>query len=350
MCIRDSYGHLAQCAPVVNALRAQCPDLRLTVCGGLPRAVIAARLDQDFSYRKLELDPVLSMHSAWEVDVAASIEVYGGFYRNRDTGLQQDLALLRDLRPDLVLADIPYRILLAAQQAGVPSIGLCSLNWAAICAAYCAGSPENAAMVGHMLSGYRAAEVFLAPSPAMPMPELDNYRPIGPIARTGTVRTTELQRRSGLPAGTRFVLVAMGGIETRLPLANWPRMEGVAWVFAEPVASSRDDIVPFDTLSMAFIDVLASAAAVFTKPGYGTYAEAICNGVSLLSLQRPDWPETRYLNDWARMQGRFVEIGQEQLVAGDFAGVLQQLWLQPVKSPPQPAGIGQAADIIRGRL
>lgn len=344
------YGHLSQCAPVINALWKQCPELRLTVCGSLPRAVIAARLDREFSYRYAELDPVLRMFSAWEVDVDTSIEVYRDFYNNREAGLQQDLTLLRELRPDLLLADIPYRILLAAQQAGVPAICLCSLNWAAIYTAYCAGSHGSAAIVGHMLSGYRAAQAFLAPAPSMPMPELDHYQAIGPVARSGVRRTAELQRCTGLPAGTRYVLVAMGGIATRLPLENWPRMAGVAWVFAEPVTSARDDIVLLDTLPMPFIDVLACVAAVFTKPGYGTYAETVCNGVPLLALERPDWPETRYLNDWARVHGRFAEISRAQLDQGDFAEVLEQLWQQPAKPPPEPAGIARAAAIIQGLL
>jgi len=344
------YGHLSQCAPVINALWQRCPELRLTVCGSLPHAVVAARLAREFSYRQTELDPVMRMFSAWEVDVPASMQVYETFYRNRATGLQQDLALLRESRPDLVLADIPYRILLAAQQAGVPAFGLCSLNWAAVCAAYCADSRNSAAIVGHMLSGYRAARAFLAPAPALPMPELENYRPIGPIARSGTCRTTELQQRTGLPSGTRHVLVAMGGIATRLPLANWPRMAGVAWVFDTPGLSPRDDFVPLGTLSMPFIDVLASAAAVLTKPGYGTYAEAVCNGIPVLTVARPDWPETRYLNDWARQHGRLVEIDPAQLEEGDLAAALEQLWRQPVKPPPAPAGIPQAADIILGSL
>ena len=344
------FGHLSQCAPVVNALWERCPEMRLTVCGSLPHAVVAARLDRDFSYRQTELDPVLRMFSAWEVDVPASMQVYNEFYRNREAGLQQDLAMLRDIRPDLVLADIPYRVLLAAKLAGVPAIGLCSLNWAAVFATYAADTRENAAITGHMLSGYRAAESFLAPAPALPMPGLGNYRAIGPIARTGTQRQLELQQRTGLPAGTRYVLVAMGGIDTRLPLVNWPRMAGVAWVFAGPVSSLRDDMVTFDTLSMPFIDVLASAATVLTKPGYGTYAEAVCNGVPVLTLERPDWPETRYLNDWARTHGRLVEISRAQLEAGDFVAALEQLWQQQEKPPPEPAGIMQAAAVIQAHL
>jgi UDP-N-acetylglucosamine:LPS N-acetylglucosamine transferase len=101
---------------------------------------------------------------------------------------------------------------------------------------------------------------------------------------------------------------------------------------------------------MPFIDVLASSAAVLTKPGYGTYAEAVCNGIPVLTVARPDWPETRYLNDWARGHGRIAEITRAQLEQGEFADVLEQLWRQPVQPVPAAAGAQQAADIIQACL
>ena len=57
------YGHLAQCAPVINALWQRLPRLRLTVCSRLERGVIADRLaffvnlvyDQPHNYQGLTL-------------------------------------------------------------------------------------------------------------------------------------------------------------------------------------------------------------------------------------------------------------------------------------------------------
>ena len=128
------YGHLAQAAPVVNALRAQIPGLVVSVCGSLPRKVVAARIDGEFNYRQAELDPVLRMLNAWQVDAAASQQVYRAFHRNWQAGFQSDIDLLQQLQPDLVLADIPYRILLAAAERNIPTLALCSLNWASIIA------------------------------------------------------------------------------------------------------------------------------------------------------------------------------------------------------------------------
>lgn len=344
------YGHLAQGAAVVNALWKTRPGVHVTVCASLPRSVVAGKLTRPFDYRRVELDPVLRMINAWEVDIPASLEVYREFHRDWDAGLRHDGELLAQLAPDLVLADIPYRFLLAAHQAGIPAIGLCSLNWAAIAANY---FPDAAgkAMLAQMWAGYRAADVFLAPEPALPMPELAGYRSIGPIARLGVRRRSRLRELLSLPPETAVVLVALGGIATALPFGNWPRMENTVWLFTGPVPADRKDLIDISGLAMPFIDVLASADAVLTKPGYGTYTEAVCNGIPLLSLERPDWPETEHLNSWARRHGRLETMTREQFECGRFAAALQALLAQPAPGRiPEPHGIRQAVEVIVSRL
>ncbi|MGD8875439.1 MAG: hypothetical protein PVH38_09840 [Gammaproteobacteria bacterium] len=340
------YGHLAQCAPVINALWEAIPELRLTVCGALSRKVIAARLDRGFTFLPVELDPLLHMRNACDVDVPASRRVYREFHRNRQAGLRHDGYLLETLAPDLVLADIPWRVLHAARERNIAAVALCSLNWAAIYAACCGEDAVDAAMLGDMLAGYRAARVFLAPEPALPMPALDNCRAIGPIARRGVQRRDALLARCGLPEKTRLVLVALGGIPTGLPLACWPHREDVAWLHAGAVGAGREDLIDIAATGMEFIDVLASCHAVLTKPGYGTYTEAVCNGVPILTLARPDWPETTYLNAWARRYGRLEEISANQFETGCFMTALESLWTRPATPPIEATGIAQAVAII----
>lgn len=344
------YGHLAQCAPVVNALWQRLPRLRLTVCSRLERAVIADRLALPFAYRCRSVDPVLPMRSAWQVDVPAAQSVFTGFYRDRAAGLTQDRALLEELRPDLLLANIPWRLLQAARQAGVPAVALCSLNWAAIYRQYCAQAGDSRDVLADMWQGYRAADVFLRPAPAMDMPELANSQAIGPLARLGRADRAGLRQRLSLPPGTRVVLVALGGIGGGLPLEHWPRRRDTIWLVPPGVAGTRDDMIDAARLPMAFIDVLASCDAVLTKPGYGTYAEAVCNGVPVLTLQRPDWPETAGLNAWARRHGRLQEISQAAFADGRFAGALDALWQQAAPQPPAPVGIEQAVGQLLARL
>jgi hypothetical protein len=344
------YGHLAQCAPVINALWDIIPDLHLAVCGTLPRNVVAERLDHAFTFLPVELDPVLCMHNAWEIDVPASRRVYRDFHRSRRAGLRHDRDLLATLAPDLVLADIPWRMLQAARERDIPVVALGSLNWAAIYAACCGEGDVDTPMLEEMLAAYRAASVFLAPEPALPMPELDNYRAIGPIARHGRQRREALLARLNLPESARLVLVALGGIPTGLPLASWPRREGLVWLNAGVAGGAGAGMIDIAATGMGFIDVLASCDAVLTKPGYGTYAEAVCNGVPLLTLARPDWPETEYLNAWARRHGRLEEISASQFESGCFVEPLESLWNRPARPPIEATGVEQAVAVIASFL
>lgn len=344
------YGHLAQCAPVVNALWADIPELRLSVCSALPREVVATRLDGSFVYHGVELDPVLQMFNAWEVDVPASQQVYRAFHDNRDAGLQRDVELLRQLSPDVVLADIPYRILSAAAQLGIPAIGMCSLNWADIYAAYCEGDRTDRQILTEMIAGYRAAHTFLTPQPAIPMPQLDNICSIGPIARLGTRQKAALCEQCGVAEDVNIVLVALGGIATDIPLDLWPQLDNTVWLFTTATGAVRDDCLETSALALPFIDVLASVDVVLTKPGYGTYAEAVCNAVPLLSIERPDWPETDVLNRWARQHGQLELMTREQFYQGTFAPQVRALLAMDAGPGMQPTGISQAAGLIRSLL
>jgi hypothetical protein len=344
------YGHLAQCAPVINALWRDRPDLRLTVCGALPRNIVEDRLDRPFDYRCVELDPVLQMFSAWEVDVPASQQVYRAFHDHRGAGLQQDMDMLREFSPDLIVADIPWRILSAAAQLGIPAIGMCSLNWAAIYAAYCRGDSKDQEMIDQMTSGYQAAQVFLTPEPSIPMPQLGNIQEIGPIARQGTRQKASVCTRLELSQNTKFVLVALGGITTEMPLGHWPRIDNTVWLFSSEEHLQRDDCLDVSTLGLPFIDVLASVDVVLTKPGYGTYTEAVCNGVPVLTIERPDWPETAVLNHWVRQYGHIEVMTREQFYAGAFVSQLKALLATSTRPGIESVGIGQAVDHIQSLL
>ncbi len=64
------HGHLAQCAPVLNALHRRIPRLRLTVYSALPRSVLAARLDGPFQHWEAPTDVGMVMAGSLVVRAA----------------------------------------------------------------------------------------------------------------------------------------------------------------------------------------------------------------------------------------------------------------------------------------
>jgi hypothetical protein len=340
------YGHAAQAAPIVAELRARHPGLRVSVESALPRELLERRfVPPPFDLVAAAPDVGMLMHDALAVDAAASCAAYRDFHRDWDGRVAAAARRLAAARPDLLLADVPYLPLVAAARVGIPAVAVCSLHWGAIHAAYC-DADEDAGAATQMLAAYRAARRFYRPAPAMPMPELDNVVDVGPIAEQGRARHAELRAALGLETGVRLVLVALGGVPTRLPLANWPRVPGVHWLVQADWGIAGDDIHPLEPLGWSFIDLVASCDALLAKPGYGLFAEAACHGVPVLALPRSDWPESAALLDWLKRHGRCVEIDADQVRRGDLADALATAWSCSGPPPPRPDGAATiAADL-----
>jgi hypothetical protein len=344
------YGHLAQTAPVLNALRAQLPALQLTVRCGLPQEVLARRIAGPFVHQQAEDDFGMVMHDALEVDVGASAARYAAFHHDWERRVATVARELEQAAPDLILADIPYLTLAAAARAGIPAVAMCCLNWADIYGYYCHALPEAGRIRAQMLAAYNSAAVFLRTEPAMPMPGLDNLHDIGPLALTGNARREEIDARCGLAADERLVLVVMGGIAFRPPLERWPLTPGVRYVMQRDWQPRRGDVLIQEELGLPFADVLASCDAVLTKPGYGTFAEAACAGVPLLYVPRVDWPEEPWLVRWLERQVPCAAVPREEFDRGAFLPRLQALWQPPRPAACAASGVLQAAALLRARL
>lgn len=350
MCISaHGYGHAAQTAAVVNRLRQKLPALRLTLRTTLPRAFIAKRFTGQFDLVAEGTDIGMLMASAVEVRAAESVLAYREFHRDWDDRVAAEAQRLRVLAPDLVLANVSYLPLAGAAAAGVPACVLCSLNWADIYRHYAGAAPEAPVIHEHMLTAYRSARAFLQLAPHMPMPDLPNRLPIGPVATLAS-RPLNLHVRLGLPAQTRIIHIALGGMELRLPLERWPRLSGVHWVVPASWNTRRADVAAFESLGVSFPDALPGAAALITKPGYGSFSEAGCTGVPVLYLRRGDWPEEPYLIEWLARHTRCREISRAALDSGALVPALEAVWEMPTPAPAVPTGIEQATEYLAAML
>jgi hypothetical protein len=349
------YGHVGQTAPVVNALARRVPGLRVVVRSAAPAELLRRRIECDFHHVPVALDFGMKMASAIEVQVPESAAAYRAYHAGWEGKVRRAAQEMRELKPDLLLANVPCLSLAAARAAGIRAVAMCSLNWADIFRHYCSAEADAADIHGQMVAAYNSADAFLKIDPAMHMPDLRNARSIAPIAHVGCNRRRDIDARLGGGPG-KLILVAMGGIEHRLPMGRWPRIPGVrwiipeAWIIQESWGVARDDMVIFERLGYAFNDVLASCDAVLTKPGYGTFAEAACCGIPVLYVSRRDWPEEPCLVRWLQQNGVSREVTGEQLQEGDLADALGELWSLPRPPVPAPGGAEQAAGMLAAML
>jgi len=345
------YGHLAQVAPVVTELKRRFPKLEISLQGNIAPAFAKARLPAGYHQIPSAADVPLPMDGPLTTRWVEGLADYLAFDLDYPAHQAQQRRLFEQARPDLVLADIPWLPLDVARSMGIPCAGLCSLSWYDILIESPVGDQLPTALAQRMQAAYRGADLFLRPAPSMPMSWLPNGRDIGPIAQPRRRDPLRLRERVARPDSERLVLMQFGGTG-RLRLGGGPQlMDGVHLLSPDADAGlGRDDLTLIDADGNSVLEVLASCDALITKPGYGTFAEAACNGIPVLSVERRDWPESRWLLDWLADQVPVREISASDFAAGQIREPLAELLAEGVGEPVAPTGVAEAADLLIGLL
>lgn len=336
------YGHAAMTAPLVNALYALQPTLSVTIQSAVARPFLQRKFHMPFQHLSNETDFGMVNRDAFAVNMDASLQRYRDFHQDWAGRIKAETASLVKLNADALLTNIAYLPLAAAAQLGLPSVAFGCLNWAEI---FHHHFPDQHEIYQQMLAAYRSADAFIRSEPAMPMAALDSET-VGPIAERGRMRRHALLRSLGVPSQTKLVLATMGGIKTEMDVANWPRLDNVHYLIPDIASAQRDDISSLSTAEMDFIDMLRSADALLTKPGYGAFTEAAFNRTPVLYVERPDWPEHRYLCRWLERHLPSRAISRRQFSQGEFGAELSWLLRQPVHPQAPTAGLEQALAVL----
>ena len=337
------FGHLAITAPVLNVLAEIAPDLRLTLRSGLPLEKLRERIHSPFELIAAASDFGYAMLDALRINRSLSATAYRAAHTNWDRRVASEAEFLARLAPDLVLTNVSYLPLAGAAAAGIPALSLCSLNWADLFAHYFGREKWAMPIHAEILAAYRSATTFLRVTPGMPMTALHNVQPVGPIAALGR------KHKLGIK-GDKLVLIAMGGIAHRLPLEDWPRQPGLRWLVSANWQCTHPDAVAFESFGLSFTDLLCSVDAVITKPGYGTFTEAACNGTPVLYQRRDDWPEQDCLIDWLQQHAVYDETDADVLHTGKIGKSLSKLWSQPAPARPAAHGNIEASTKIHATI
>ncbi|MGC2164608.1 MAG: hypothetical protein WA632_01185 [Gallionella sp.] len=340
------FGHVAQTAPVLNALHRSMPGLQITVRSTAPAALLRDRIVAPFAHLQSEGDIGMIMSSALAVRVPESLAAYRRFHDGWASRVVSESLLLRALNADFVFSNAGYLPLAGAQHAGIANAALCSLNWYDIYRHY-GGEPWISEQIHDC---YACSKAFLRATPGMAMEYLPNVVPVLPIARVGRNMRDVIDRKLKLPRDHKLVLVSMGGIASRLPIERWPRISGVTWLVQKDWQVAHPDAIILESLQLDFSDLLASCDLLVCKPGYGSFVEAASSGVPVIYVSRADWPESAALIAWLEEYGVCRQISPGDMQTGNFGALLEQIWNSSQPGPVIPAGATQVAHWLAEQL
>jgi hypothetical protein len=340
------FGHLAQVSPVINALCERVPGLRLSVQSDLPEWKLKTRIDWPFELIRYTPDVVFPMAGPTELLWDAAFQAYRDFHASWDERVEVQRSLFEKNRPDLLLADVPYLPLAAAEQLDIPAVAFCSLSWVDILTENIQAEAELAGPLRVMRQCYSSARWFIQPEPSIPMKWLSNRRPIGPVVAPGKDCHAVITQALGIEPNSQLVVMGLGGIPSQVAHKKWPELENVHWLVDPEDWIDRADVHNQKALDFSFRDLACSADVFITKPGYGSYTEAACCGTPVLNIAREGWAEVPYLEAWLGKSTPFETISLQQLQSGDFSDTLERLLKHSRAKGIVPDGVEQAMKIV----
>jgi L-arabinokinase len=358
------YGHARRCGQVIAALRALAPDVDVRV-----RTTAAARMFDGVlpaaNVSPCDVDAGAAERSPLEVDAAGTLDRIAATLARRDAVVAAELPVLRELRPGLIVSDIPFLAGDVAAAADIPCVGLSNFTWDWIAERYveaeaaspaCAGRPDRRRVLGAMSDSYAKMQAVLrlplggvsaAFRQVIDVPLVANHARRG---RDEVLRALAIDPADGRP---RVLFGIRGAIPTETLAAAareapdllflCPTNEpgdvppGVLPVpLGRPMASTGRTAgggSPAAAVTLDFSDALQACDAVVGKMGYGLVAECIVSGVALVWPRRAGFREDEVTERDGPRVMRMRELPAADFRAGRWAEHLRAAVALP--GPPE---------------
>lgn len=261
----------------------------------------------------LQTDVGVKQTDAISIDVPGTLTSLTEFFASFDAAVAAIVDEARFFRPTALLFDISSLGPAVARQLGVPACGISNFTWDFVYERI--PDPAFKAFAQKHVQLYRDATHAITLAAATPMPAFEHCVRVtlpGWTGRRSTMARDDTRRLLQMRDDVRYVLLTFGGhnalnVEAGIAQPGWRLVR----VDARPLAANEraEDVgiahsggslvlrLPAlrETASVRFVDIVAAADVVVTKPGFGTCAELVINGVPSLWVTRPGFAEEPFL-------------------------------------------------------
>ena len=281
------------------------------------------------------------------VDLQATSLALNDLHDNWSTRFAKEREAMAAFKPDLLLADIPYLPIAVAADLAIPSIGIASLSWDHVVAAYYSlAIPLHRQWWQQMRDAYGLTTLGLLPDPAIEQDTFPVSKKIPPIAipaqadRAGLRQDLHIAKDDNRP----IVLVSLGGIPaTSLPIAVLAADDRWHWISDIPLPANLRQTKHMHYLgglpNWTFRNLSASVDAIVSKPGYGMAVASVYDDVVFLYVRRGTFPDEELICSWLQSNGRSGEIAMQSFLAGEWSEPLTALLELPKIAKPDLQGV-----------
>jgi UDP:flavonoid glycosyltransferase YjiC (YdhE family) len=327
------FGHAIRSQQVIRALGTIRRQLRIYVRTTAPEWIFHDTTPP-IHYSHQAIDTGIVQTDSLHMDLSKTLAACRAIYTNPQKLIEQELAFIKNTAIDLVVGDTPPLAFEIAAQAGVPSVSITNFTWDVIYRAYVKSFPEFAPLIATMTQYYgKATAALTLPYPCDTV-MFPRQQAIPWITRTSDLIKEQARQTFNLPQAATIVLLAFGGLGLdRLPWNQLARQQRYFFVTTGTSHRQESNLLTLPATQTHYQDLLRTADAIITKPGYGIVADVLAQRVPVLYTDRGDFAEypqlVAALSDCATAEF----IPQQELLRGNWSPYLSRLLAKPPHWP-----------------
>ena len=345
------FGHSTRTAEVLRQVRLRDPKVPIAVvCSEKTEPLYRRAIPCDFAFRPQACDVGLAQRSALVIDEEGTVGAWRRFQAGYADRLAREVRSLKERGVQVVLGDIPPLAFDAAAEAGVPSIALANFSWDWIYRHLAVRNPGLIEAADQAAAAYNRCGLLLELPFAGDLSAFPRRERIPLVARQPHRDREDTRRRLGLE-GT-VALWSFGGLG--LPGFDPGALAGtpdVTFIVSDEAGSPPPNVRVISgeatkDAGLEYVDLVAAADVVVTKPGYGIVSDAIAARTRMLYTDRGDFPEypimVREMGEWLPAR----HVTNERLLGGRLQDDIDQLMARPMPDPPRIDGAAAAAERV----
>jgi hypothetical protein len=335
------YGHAVRSLEVINVLgRLGC---RLWIKTAVPLFLLKERLTCEATIRNEVLDAGLHQVDNLRFDLTRTKGQVKKILETAPRWVEQESRFLIEEGFSGVVCDIPFIPFEAAERAGLPSIGIGNFSWDWVYAYYGERDPDWLPLAEAIASSYRKADLLLRLPFHGPMKAFPRVEDLPLVAKRPTRKKEEIRKTLRLPEDRKIILVGFSQVAlTREALRNIENLsDRYLFIIRSPLDWDSPGFRKIEDAEASFIDLVAAADGVMTKPGYGIVADCLAAGTPMIYSDRGDFPEYPILVKGIEAYLPCCHMAMEEFFAGRWRPCLERLNEKPAPQKP-PMGMNGA--------
>lgn len=339
------FGHAVRSAAVASRLQQLNPNLLIIMATTAPRWLLESYILGDFIYRPRPLDVGVVQADSLTMDCDGTLEKLKQIRASQHSTIAAEVSFLHLNRVGLILADLPPLAAPLAKAAGIPCWMMGNFGWDFIYRDWGGEFVEIADWIGECFG--QCDRLFRLPMNE-PMAAFPHITDVGLTGGSPRHDLDFLRSKYGIVAPPeKTVLLSFGGLGLeKIPYQNLQHFPDWQFITFDRLAPTLPNLIAIANPFYRPVDFMPLCGRIISKPGYSTFAEALCLDLPIVSISREGFAESPILLNGLQDYSYHQIITPTEFFEGEWQFLHQPLQLPRSSSTLAKDGTNAIASAV----